>query len=316
MAEYAVLANGLRRKFGATEAVSGIDIAVRPGEIYGFLGPNGAGKSTTVRMLTTLMLPTGGGAQVLGYDIVKQAAEVRTRIGVALQDATIDPKQTGRELLTLQGRLYGLSSRQIKDRIKDLERMVDIGPAFDRLIGTYSGGMKRRLDLAAAIIHTPTVLFLDEPTAGLDPVSRWAVWEQVRTFNREMGVTVFLTTQYLEEADALTDRIGIIVGGKIVAEDTPHNLKQKVGVDIIVVKTKDPHPEIKEKIEAMVDVERVDVYSNEVTISIHNGATHISTLAVALDRLKVDVAELSLRTPTLDDVFLQVAGVRLDEALP
>ncbi len=211
----------LTRRFGDTLAVDGVNLEVAGGEIYGFLGPNGAGKSTTVRMLTTLLLPSAGTATVAGFDVHHDADKVRLRIGVALQEAALDPKQTGRELLDLQGRLYGLSSGERRSRITDLLVLVDIGEAIDRRIGTYSGGMKRRLDLAAALVHEPEVLFLDEPTTGLDPSSRAAVWEEVRRLNEQRGTTIFLTTQYLEEADALADRVGIIANGHIVAEGTP-----------------------------------------------------------------------------------------------
>ena len=211
----------LTRRFGDTVAVDGVNLEVAPGEIYGFLGPNGAGKSTTVRMLTTLLLPSAGTASVAGFDVRHEADKVRLRIGVALQEAALDPKQTGRELLDLQGRLYGLGAGQRRDRIDDLLLLVDIGEAIDHRIGTYSGGMKRRLDLAAALVHEPEVLFLDEPTTGLDPSSRAAVWDEVRRLNEQRGTTIFLTTQYLEEADALADRVGIIARGHIVAEGTP-----------------------------------------------------------------------------------------------
>ncbi len=195
--DYAVVAQGLGKQLGEVKAVIGIDLALSKGEIYGFLGPNGAGKTTVVRMLTTLLIPTAGSAFVAGHDVLRNPQEVRLRIGAALQDVALDDKQTGRELLSLQGRLYGLSGREVKQRILELSSLVDIGDAIDRMIKTYSGGMKRRLDLAAALIHNPEVLFLDEPTTGLDPISRTRVWEEVRRINKELGVTIFLTTQYL-----------------------------------------------------------------------------------------------------------------------
>ena len=209
----AITTEGLVRRFGTKAAVDGVDLAIREGEIYGFLGPNGAGKSSLVRVLCTLLRPSEGRAQVAGYDVAEQPAEVRVRIGVALQEAALDERQTGRELLVLQGRLYGLRSVEIKRRLMEVLDLVDIGPAIDRRIGTYSGGMKRRLDLAAALIHNPKVLFLDEPTTGLDPASRANVWAEVRRLNIELGMTIFLTTQYLEEADELADRVGIISEG-------------------------------------------------------------------------------------------------------
>ena len=231
----AIKAEGLVRRFGEKVAVAGVDLQVAPGEIYGFLGPNGAGKSTTVRMLVTLIAPSEGRAEVAGFDIVTQPGQVRLRIGVALQDAALDPKQTGRELLDLQGRLYGMKESARRPRLEQLAELVDIGDALDDRIATYSGGMKRRLDLAAALIHEPSVLFLDEPTTGLDPLSRQMVWEEVRRLN-DQGVTIFLTTQYLEEADELANRVGIIAEGRLVAEGPPDELKRSIGSDVVLVK--------------------------------------------------------------------------------
>ncbi len=224
----AVAAQGLVKTYksrsGDIEAVRGVDLQVEAGEVFGFLGPNGAGKSTTVRMLTTLLTITSGTASVAGVDVAGDPDEVRRRIGVALQEAGLDPRQTGRELLILQGRLFGLSTREAAERAVDLLALVELEEAADRLIKGYSGGMKRRLDLASALVHQPEVLFLDEPTTGLDPASRLTVWDEVRRIN-ERGTTVFLTTQYLEEADALCDRLAIIDDGLIVREGTPEQLK-------------------------------------------------------------------------------------------
>ncbi|MEY2460497.1 MAG: type transport system ATP-binding protein, partial [Acidimicrobiaceae bacterium] len=228
----AVLAEGLRRQFNGTTAVEGLDLEITKGEIYGFLGPNGAGKSTTVRMLCTLLAPTGGRAMVAGHDVATDPGAVRLRIGAALQDVALDPKQTGTELLRLQGRLYGLSTRAIDRRVQQLGELIDLGDALDHRIATYSGGMKRRIDLAAALVHNPEILFLDEPTTGLDPISRARVWAEVRRLNEELGMTIFLTTQYLEEADELCGRVGIINKGRIVAEGSPDELKRAVGSDV------------------------------------------------------------------------------------
>jgi ABC-2 type transport system ATP-binding protein len=229
--EPAVLAEALvkhyRSRSGTVEAVRGIDLAVVAGEIFGFLGPNGAGKSTTVRMLTTLLSITSGTARVGGVDVGKQPDAARRRIGVALQEAGLDPRQTGRELLVLQGRLFGLSAREAGERAGELLALVELEDAADRLIKGYSGGMRRRLDLASALVHQPEVLFLDEPTTGLDPASRLTIWEEVRRIN-ERGTTVFLTTQYLEEADQLCDRLAIINDGRIVREGTPAELKARL----------------------------------------------------------------------------------------
>ncbi len=227
----AVLARGLVKNYtgrdGTVEAVRGVDLEVRTGEIFGFLGPNGAGKSTTVRMLTTLLSITSGHAEVAGVDVARDPDEVRSRIGVALQEAGLDPRQTGRELLTLHGQLFGLDAAGATARAQELLALVEIEDAADRVIKGYSGGMQRRLDLAAALVHEPEVLFLDEPTTGLDPASRLTVWEELRRINRH-GTTVFLTTQYLEEADQLCDRIAIIDDGRIVREGTPEELKAQL----------------------------------------------------------------------------------------
>ena len=226
--DYTVEANGLvktyRGRGGTVEAVRGVDLRVERGEIFGFLGPNGAGKSTTVRMLTTLLSITDGAALVAGVDVAREPDAVRKRIGVALQEAGLDPRQTGRELLVLQARLFGAGHEQAAARAEELLELVELTDAADRRIKSYSGGMKRRLDLASALVHEPEVLFLDEPTTGLDPASRVTVWDEVRRIN-ERGTTVFLTTQYLEEADQLCDRLAIIDGGLIVREGTPARLK-------------------------------------------------------------------------------------------
>ena len=313
---YAVVAKGLVKRFGEVEAVKGVDLALSRGEIYGFLGPNGAGKTTVVRMLTTLSAPTSGTAKVAGYDVSREAQQVRLRIGAALQDAALDDKQTGRELLRLQARLYGLRRREIRQRLSELASLIDIGDAMDRLIGTYSGGMKRRLDLAAALVHNPEVLFLDEPTTGLDPISRNRVWEEVRRINRQLGVTIFLTTQYLEEADALADRVGIINEGELVAEGAPAELKRSVGLDVIVARVEGGLDGAIERLTAIEGVQQVDAYESEISVSVTNGASLISAVALALNERGVNVSELTLRTPTLDDVFLQVTGERLQEDAP
>ena len=311
--KYAVQARGIGRNFGNVKAVDAIDLSISKGEIYGFLGPNGAGKTTLVRMLITLLLPTTGSATVAGRDVVGEANDVRLRIGAALQDAALDLKQTGRELLRLQGRLYGLNRRELDTRLDELAGLVDIGDALDRFIGTYSGGMKRRLDLAASLIHNPEVLFLDEPTTGLDPISRARVWEEVQRINKELSVTIFLTTQYLEEADALADRVGIISQGRLMAEGTPAELKRSLGNDVIIVQVDGHTDEAKAAVEDLEGVVDVDASGGEVIIQVINGAAHISDVALALNERHVDVRELTLRTPTLDDVFLSVAGARMEQ---
>lgn len=312
--DQAITTRGLCRTFDNTPAVDGLDLDIAPGEIYGFLGPNGAGKSTTVRMLCTLTAPSGGTATVAGHDVVAAAGQVRLRIGVALQEVALDPRQTGVEMLRLQGRLYGLSPSQVSRRVDELSRLIDLGDALGRRIETYSGGMQRRLDLAVALVHQPQVLFLDEPTTGLDPVSRAKVWEEVRGLNRDLGVTIFLTTQYLEEADALADRVGIIDGGRLVAEGTPTDLKRRVGQDIIVA-TVDGHPDAipVAALSRLPGVTGVEVRDGQVIVQAEDGGGAVGAVAVTLHESSVVLRQLSQRSPTLDDVFVELTGNRLEQ---
>jgi ABC-2 type transport system ATP-binding protein len=306
----------LAREFeGGIIAVDGVDLEVAEGEIYGFLGPNGAGKTTTVRMLTTLLLPTGGTAVVAGHDVAKDAGAVRRKIGVALQEAALDPLMTGRELLELQATLHALPKAEGRERGQWLLDRVGLTLAADRRVGTYSGGMRRRLDLASALIHRPVVLFLDEPTTGLDPVSRKAIWEEVGKLNDD-GTTVFLTTQYLEEADQLADRVGIISGGRLVAEGTPGALKAEVGK---------PHLEL-----CLVDQDGKESRAEEVlarfgrplpardgTLMVEldrDGSSEVGPIVVALNQAGLDVESLDLVQPTLDDVFVNKTGQHLEGA--
>ena len=313
----AITTEGLVRSFGEVRAVDGLDLHIRQGEIYGFLGPNGAGKTTTVRMLCTLLAPTAGRAIVAGHDVAREPGRVRRHIGVALQDVALDPKQTGEELLRLQARLYGLSRAEADRRVKELSELVEIGDALGRRIGTYSGGMRRRLDLAAALVHNPDVLFLDEPTTGLDPASRMRVWEEVRRLNDELGVTIFLTTQYLEEADALAHRVGILSAGRMVAEGPPADLKRNIGNDVLIARLEGDARAALAALAHVPGVEVVDARGDELVVSAVNGAGVIGPIAVALDGCGVPVKDLTLRTPTLDDVFLELTGrrIRTDERI-
>ena len=308
----AIVTKGLVRTFDSVRAVDGVDLSIPRGEIYGFLGPNGAGKSTTVLMLCTLLAPTEGRALVAGFDVATEPGEVRLRIGAALQDVALDPKQTGSELLRLQGRLYGLSRRDVNLRVAELSDLLDLGLFLDRFIGTYSGGMKRRLDLAAALIHNPEILFLDEPTTGLDPVSRLQVWSEVRRLNQDLGMTILLTTQYLEEADELAHRVGIIDHGVIVAEGTPSDLKRSVGSDVIIARVEGDSERVKAVLAPVPGVSGVEAHGDELVISSDNGSATISPVAVALAAAEVVVRNLTLRTPTLDDVFLELTGTRIE----
>ncbi len=310
----AIQARALRRTFGDFEAVAGIDLDVPDGQIYGFLGPNGAGKSTTVKMLCTLLGITSGSATVAGLDVHTQPDEIRLRIGVALQDSSIDGKQTGREMLRLQGRLYGLTKHDVAQRMDHVISLVDIGDAIDNRVESYSGGMKRRLDLAMSLIHRPQVLFLDEPTTGLDPVSRSSVWAEVRRLNREHGMTIFLTTQYLEEADELADRVGIIANGLIKAEGEPAALKREIGADLIQAEVEGDVAAAADAVRAVDGIDDVQIHHNELAVATTDGAGLIAHVAVALNGCGVPVRSLTLRTPTLDDVYLHVTGSHFADA--
>jgi ABC-2 type transport system ATP-binding protein len=314
-AEHGIEAAGLVRTFkGGIRAVDGIDLVVAPGEIYGFLGPNGAGKSTTVHMLTTLLPPTAGTGRVAGYDIVHEGPKVRAAIGAALQEAALDSLLTGREHLRLQCALHGISRAERRRRTDELLDRVGLGLAADRKVGGYSGGMKRRLDLALALVHRPTILFLDEPTTGLDPQSRSALWAEVARLAREEGVTVFLTTQYLEEADALADRVGIIDHGKIVAEGTPDELKAQIGRPTVEAIPRDgTDPAAVARILEQFG-EATGGSPKGVAVRLDHGATDLAGIVRALDAETIELEHLQLHAPSLDDVFLAKTGRSLEGA--
>jgi ABC-2 type transport system ATP-binding protein len=307
----AIEVRGLEREFeGGVKAVRGVDLEVAEGEIYAFLGPNGAGKTTTVRMLTTLLRPTGGSARVAGHDVVTEAGAVRSSIGVALQEAALDPLMTGRELIRLQATLHGLPRAEGERKAEALLTRVDLQHAADRRVGTYSGGMRRRLDLASALVHEPRVLFLDEPTTGLDPVSRKAIWEEVQKLNDD-GATVFLTTQYLEEADQLADRVGIISGGLIVAEGTPGELKAEVGRPHVEIAICDGELEQAREVVAALG-KPLPPKDGLVLLELEGGASQVAPVVRALDDAGLAVESLSLVEPTLDDVFVAKTGYHLE----
>jgi ABC-2 type transport system ATP-binding protein len=310
-----IVVEGLVRTFkGDIHAVDGIDLEVAPGEIYGFLGPNGAGKSTTVHMLTTLLPPTAGRATVAGFDVSSQGADVRRHIGAALQEAALDLFLTGREHMALQGGLSGLSKADRKRRGDELLERVGLTEAANRKVGGYSGGMKRRLDLAMALVHSPSILFLDEPTTGLDPQSRSALWDEVERLAREDGVTVFLTTQYLEEADVLADRVGIIDRGKIVAEGTPDELKRDIGGDSVEAVPADPHDLDRAKAVLSRFGEPAAHSPKGAAVRLSQGAEQLADIVRALDDEGVTLAHLQLHSPSLDDVFLAKTGRSLEGA--
>jgi len=316
----AVEVSALIRDFGTPRApiraVDNLDLTVHTGEIYGFLGPNGAGKTTLVRILTTLLRPTSGSALVAGHDVVRQADAVRRSIGVALQEAAIDPLMTGRELLRMQGALHGLRKAEARGRATSLLDRVGLTEAGDRRVGGYSGGMRRRLDLALALVHRPTVLFLDEPTTGLDPTSRAALWREVRSLNDE-GTTVFLTTQYLEEAEQLADRVGIIAGGRLVAEGTPTDLKAHVGEPTLHIELTDPRaaPRAREALAGLGTLEPPSPQA-PTRLALRSGAGKgaIAPAVQALQAAGIQVESVEVENPSLDDVFAAVTGSTLEGA--
>jgi ABC-2 type transport system ATP-binding protein len=314
-AEHGIEAEGLVRTFkGDIHAVDGIDLNVAPGEIYGFLGPNGAGKSTTVHMLTTLLPPTSGTARVAGFDIVKEGPKVRASIGAALQEAALDNLLTGREHLKLQCALHGIPRGERKARAQELLERVGLTQAGDRKVGGYSGGMKRRLDLALALVHRPTILFLDEPTTGLDLQSRSALWAEVARLARDEGVTVFLTTQYLEEADALADRVGIIDHGHIVAEGRTEDLKAQIGRSTVEAIPRDgTDPATIARILERFG-EPTSGSPKGIAIRLNDGAEGLAGIDLALDVEGIELEHLELNAPSLDDVFLAKTGRSLEGA--
>jgi ABC-2 type transport system ATP-binding protein len=308
-------ARGLAREFkGGVVAVAGVDLHVAEGEIYGFLGPNGAGKSTTVHMLTTLLPPTDGTATVAGYDIVRQGPQVRKSIGAALQEAALDPMLTGREHMRLQTALHAVPRDERRARGDRLLERVGLVAAADRKVKTYSGGMKRRLDLALALVHRPRILFLDEPTTGLDPQSRSALWQEVARLAKEDGVTVFLTTQYLEEADVLCDRVGIIDLGTIVAEGTPKELKAAIGrptVDVVPADHEQRH-RVADVLAQFGDLTQASPHG--VAVRLAGDEFGLADVLRALDAEELHVDHLELHSPSLDDVFLAKTGRTLEGA--
>jgi ABC-2 type transport system ATP-binding protein len=312
----AIEAEGLRKEFpGGVVAVDGIDLDVREGEIFGFLGPNGAGKTTTVRMLTTLLRPTAGRARVAGFDVASQQNDVRRSIGVALQEAGLDGMATGREFLQLQTRLFGIDPAEARRRTAELLELVGLTDAADRYVKTYSGGMKRRLDLASALVHGPRLLFLDEPTEGLDPASRQTVWQEVSRLNREFGVTVFLTTHYLEEADRLADRLAIIDRGRIVTQGSPAGLKASISGDVVTVAVN--RERVADAASALRQLDGVrEIQQDEagLTLFVNDGTGVVAGVIRVLDSAAIRVDSVSISQPTLDEVFLRATGSRLEGA--
>jgi ABC-2 type transport system ATP-binding protein len=306
----------LRRTFrsrgGAVEAVKGVDLRVGAGEIFGFLGPNGAGKTTTIRMLATLITPTAGEATVAGADLRREPQLVRRRIGYVPQGGSTDPAETGRGELVLQGRLYGMSKSEATTRAAEVLATLDLEAAADRGTGTYSGGMRRRLDVGLGIVHRPSVLFLDEPTTGLDPQARARMWDEIRAL-RDLGTTVFLTTHYLEEADALADRLAIIDHGRIVAEGTSDELKQAVAGDVITIGVNGAGPRVLGLFEKLPFVREAGYEEGLVRLYVDRGELAVPQLLRLLDAAGFAPTSITLNKPSLDDVFLRQTGRSLRE---
>jgi ABC-2 type transport system ATP-binding protein len=306
----------LRKEYSsAVLAVDGVDLRIEEGEMFAFLGPNGAGKTTTVRMLTTLLRPTSGSARVAGFDLQREPHAIRRSIGVALQEAGLDQLSTGRELLTLQAQLHGISGSEAKSRAGEMLELVGLTEAGDRQVKTYSGGMKRRLDLASALVHEPRILFLDEPTEGLDPASRQAVWQEVQRLNQR-GMTVFLTTHYLEEADRLADRVAIIDHGVVVAEGTPATLKASVGADVVTVHVGYGMVErASSLLERLDGLREVRPNGSSLTLFVEDGSQAVANVIRLLDGANLELGAVSVAQPTLDEVFLRATGSRLEGAV-
>jgi ABC-2 type transport system ATP-binding protein len=312
-----IVTNQLTKVFpGNVRAVDGIDFEVKAGEIFGFLGPNGAGKTTTIKMLNTLIQPTSGTALVTGLDVVKNSAEVRKNIGYVSQDVGVDEYATGRENLTLYGRFYRLNSQMIKQRVKELFELVDLTGYEDKIVSTYSGGMRKRLDIAMGLIHQPQLIFLDEPTVGLDPQTRVHIWEYIGNLAKAMGITIFLTTHYMEEADRLADRIAIIDLGKIMALGTPAELKQSIGGDVVTLSPCETGAEQCEEFvrrtQAVLSgkpfVLGTQATDGELAVYVNKGESAAPTIMRLLANEGIEVETLSVSRPSLDDVFLKYTG--------
>jgi ABC-2 type transport system ATP-binding protein len=312
MSNREIIAENLIKTYKDFNAVDGVSFKVNTGEIFGFLGPNGAGKSTTVSMMTTLIVPTSGRGLVGGYDVVTQAADVRQIAGVALQEIGLDPKMKSLELLTIQCQLFGLSRKEAQERARQLLDIVKLSDVTERLVGTYSGGMRRRLDLALALAHEPDILFLDEPTTGLDPASRRDIWAEVRRLNKQQGMTIFLTTQYLEEADELADRIAIIDHGKIAAEGSPATLKAGMGTESINVTFRSADDAEKAKSHLSDMAERIQADRKILRLYLSHAAAAVPAVMNRLGSTGIEPISLTLTQPTLDDVFLKVTGQRFE----
>jgi len=305
----AIVADDVHKRYGEIEALDGVSFAVRGGEVFALLGPNGAGKSTTVRVLTTLTKPDSGSATVAGHDVVRHPNRARSALGYVPQDSGIDREATGRENLMLQGRIYGMRGPELKRRVDELLELVGLADAADRIVRGYSGGMKRRLDIALGLVHRPSVLFLDEPTTGLDPEARVAMWEEVQRLAAQESLTILLTTHYLEEADQLADRLAIVSRGRIIVEGTPEELKRGLQGELVTVDLQNGQAG-----DAVAVVERFEgaretaADGQQVRTRVPNGAQAIPALLSALEGAGIAVASVATSRPSLDDVYLHYTG--------
>ncbi|MHC1630733.1 MAG: ATP-binding cassette domain-containing protein [Methanotrichaceae archaeon] len=311
----AIAASGLTMKFDGFTAVDKVDLQIEKGELFGLLGPNGAGKSTIIKMLTTMLRPTKGSAQVWGHEILKERDAIRSSIGVVFQDPSVDSKLTGKENLDFHGRMYGMNKSLREKRIEEVLELVDLTDKADLLLEDYSGGMQRRLEIARGLMHHPHVLFLDEPTLGLDAQTRRYIWDYIRKMNRDEGVTVILTTHYMEEADNLCNRVAIIDQGKIVALDTPENLKDLIGTDIITLKIQDEDQEdLVEALSRFDWIESVDVSGEAVNLSVDHGESRIPDIVLGACQAGVKIRSVNIHVPTLEDVFLKFTGKKIRDS--
>lgn len=302
-----ITTDDLTKKFDNLVAVDHVSFSVKKGEIFGFLGPNGAGKTTTIKMLTTLLYPTDGSATISGFDIVKERDEVRQNIGIVFQEPALDTQLTGRENLDFHARMYGMSRDKRKNRVDDVLHLVDLEDKEDVLVKNYSGGMKRRLEIARGLMHYPTILFLDEPTLGLDAQTRRAIWEYIKKMNKDESTTIFLTTHYMDEADYLCDRIGIIDHGKILVIDSTTNLKNSIGNDVITLSCQDLN-KLSRALEKEEWIKNIKIHDSFLTLGVEKGEEKIPIVFEIARTLGVKIKSISLRKPTLDDVFLHFTG--------
>ncbi|MGB4086659.1 ATP-binding cassette domain-containing protein [Methanothrix sp.] len=310
----AISARGLTKRFGETTAVDNIDLLIRKGELFGLLGANGAGKSTIIKMLTTMLTPTSGEAKVWGYDIVRERSQVRSSIGVVFQDPALDGMLTGRENLDFHGRMYGMDSALRKARIADVLELVDLKDKADTQMQDYSGGMKRRLEIARGLMHRPHVLFLDEPTIGLDAQTRRYIWEYIRRMNREMGVTIILTTHYMEEADFLCDRVAIMDRGRIVALDRPENLKDAIGSDTITLVTDSDKDALISSFQSFSWIKSISSDNGSIKLRVDHAQSRVAEIVLEASRNNAVISSVGLHKPTLEDVFIKYTGKRMEES--